>query len=82
MRKVPTCPSCHDLNCIKLGTPGLDGRSAVYVALPPTLRHIGVTLSRYAYGNGSTNDEDFAYRFPAGTDFNNEIRAGSGDGPY
>jgi hypothetical protein len=51
-------------------------------AFPPTLRHIGVTLSRYAYDNGSTNDEDFAYRFPAGTDFNNEIRAGSGDGSY
>ena len=52
------------------------------VAIPATLRHIGVTLSRYAYDNGSTNDEDFAYRFPAGTDFNNEIRAGSGDGSY
>ena len=31
------------------------------VAFPPTLGHIRVTLSPYANGNGSTNDEDFAY---------------------
>jgi hypothetical protein len=43
---------------------------------------IGVTLSRYAYDNGSTNDKDFAYRFPAGTDFNDEIRTRNGDGSY
>jgi hypothetical protein len=36
-------------------------------------------LSRYAYDNGSTNDEDFAYRFPAGAGLHDEIRAGSGD---
>jgi cytochrome c553 len=31
MRNVPTCSSCHDLNSIKLGTPWLDGQSAVYI---------------------------------------------------
>ena len=31
MRNIPTCASCHDQNSIKLGTPWLDGQSAVYV---------------------------------------------------
>jgi cytochrome c553 len=31
MRNIPTCSSCHDLNSIKLGTPWLDGQSAVYI---------------------------------------------------
>jgi len=31
MRNVPTCSACHDLNSIKLGTPWLDGQSAVYI---------------------------------------------------
>jgi cytochrome c553 len=31
MRNIPTCSSCHDLNNIKLGTPWLDGQSAVYI---------------------------------------------------
>jgi cytochrome c553 len=31
MRNIPTCSSCHDQNSIKLGTPWLDGQSAVYI---------------------------------------------------
>jgi cytochrome c553 len=31
MRNIPTCSSCHDLNSIKLGTPWLDGQSAIYI---------------------------------------------------
>ena len=30
-------------------------------------------MSRYAYDNGSTNDDDFAYRFPASADLNDEM---------
>jgi hypothetical protein len=77
-------PACTDfLRACRAQTIGdTNVRVISRVAFPPTLRHIGVALSRYAYDNGSTNDEDYAYRFPAGTDFNNEIRARSGDGSY
>jgi cytochrome c553 len=31
MRNIPACPSCHGTNDAKLGTPWLDGQSAVYI---------------------------------------------------
>jgi cytochrome c553 len=31
MRNIPTCASCHDQNSVKLGTPWLDGQSAIYI---------------------------------------------------
>jgi len=31
MRNISACSSCHDMNATKLGTPWLDGQSAVYI---------------------------------------------------
>ena len=31
MRNIPTCSSCHGTTDAKLGTPWLDGQSAVYI---------------------------------------------------
>ena len=41
MRNIPTCSSCHSTTSGKLGTPWLEGQSAVYIQ---------AQLQAFAYG--------------------------------